>query len=146
MAWKLPKEGTATIQKNATQKITQFQVEVLRGQYDSSKISYTMIDQIYNGAHLVYKRKMETFMKKNPLKEVLQQYISLQSLDKVIFMSKQQLQVKNQIQDRFVYKILDLYQICTLDCLYFTYPLGFLAKHESTRVDLRSIVANLQND
>ena len=48
-----------------------------------------MTNPIYNVAQSMYKRNMETFMKKNPLKEVLQQYISLQSLDNVIFMSKQ---------------------------------------------------------
>ena len=45
-----------------------------------------------------------------------------------------------------MYEILDIYQIYTLDCLYFTYPLGFSTKHESTRVDLRSTTANLWND
>lgn len=43
---------------------------------------------MYSGAHTVSKRKIETFMKENPIKEVVQQYIPLQSLDNVIFMSK----------------------------------------------------------
>ena len=45
-----------------------------------------------------------------------------------------------------MYKILDLYEISTLDCPYFTYPLGFSAKHEAYGVDLRSYAADLQND
>ena len=39
---------------------------------------------------------------------------------------------------------MDLIQICVQKMLIYTFSLGFCAKHEAQRVDLRSKVANMQ--
>ena len=74
----MPKEGTATIQNNTAKKITQFIWIVVGGQYGGSIITYTSANQIYNVAHIMYKRIIEDFYEENPQKEVLQQCIKLQ--------------------------------------------------------------------
>ena len=73
-------------------------------------------------AHEMYNRKQKTFIEENPQNEVLQPCIKTEKSFTTLFYWLQQLQITLQIQSRSVYNKLDLYQIHTLDRLFFNSP------------------------
>ena len=68
----MPKEGTATIQKQHCQKVMQFSPIFAGDQYGGSYFSYTSEKYIYTVAYTIYNRKEKVIQEETLKNEVLQ--------------------------------------------------------------------------